>query len=275
MNFICIGGDKRHAYMKDMLMQAGLSEKTYKSWEHRPFSEDDVLILPVPSFGKDGMIKGMEEVNLSAQRLLTGGTVPGLIIGGMFPKDFIDGCKNASVKAIDITDRDDYAILNAIPTAEAAIMIAMEELTVCLWGLKILVTGYGRVSQVLCDRLTSLGGKVTVAARKNSDRAYAVTRGAESADIRDLDDIHPEKYRLIYNTVPSTVIDRDFISRVRSDVLIIDLASMPGGCDTEALEERGIKWIHALSLPGRNAPETAGNVLAETVLKIIREEGKI
>ena len=154
-------------------------------------------------------------------------------------------------------------------------VIAMEELTVCLWGLKILVTGYGRVSQVLCDRLTSLGGKVTVAARKNSDRAYAVTRGAESADIRDLDDIHPEKYRLIYNTVPSTVIDRDFISRVRSDVLIIDLASMPGGCDTEALEERGIKWIHALSLPGRNAPETAGNVLAETVLKIIREEGKI
>ena len=52
----------------------------------------------------------------------------------------------------------------------------------------------------------------------------------------------------------------------------IDLASAPGGVDAEAAERLGIKVISALSLPGKVAPETAGEIIKNTVYNIIKEE---
>lgn len=53
--------------------------------------------------------------------------------------------------------------------------------------------------------------------------------------------------------------------------LIIDLASLPGGTDFAAAEELGLHTEHALALPGRCAPQTAGALIAQTVLAILEE----
>ena len=53
--------------------------------------------------------------------------------------------------------------------------------------------------------------------------------------------------------------------------LILDLASRPGGTDFAAARELGLRAEHALSLPARGAPETAGALVAHTVEVILQE----
>ena len=50
---------------------------------------------------------------------------------------------------------------------------------------------------------------------------------------------------------------------------MIGLAARPGGVDRQAAEKRGVRVIHALGLPGKYSPVTAGEIIAETVLSIM------
>ena len=82
------------------------------------------------------------------------------------------------------------------------------------------------------------------------------------------------RYRKITpNTIPAKILDRELLNYVNSDSLIIDLASKPGGIDFGAAKELGKNVIWALSLPGKTAPITAGNIIYETICEIITEEG--
>jgi dipicolinate synthase subunit A len=56
--------------------------------------------------------------------------------------------------------------------------------------------------------------------------------------------------------------------------LIIDIASLPGGVDFEAAKQLNVKTIHALSLPGKVAPDTAGDIILKTVLNMLNERGE-
>lgn len=60
---------------------------------------------------------------------------------------------------------------------------------------------------------------------------------------------------------------------MRDDALVIDLASKPGGVDLNAAKEYGVKTVWALSLPGRVAPISAGDIIKQTVLNICAELG--
>ena len=52
------------------------------------------------------------------------------------------------------------------------------------------------------------------------------------------------------------------LENMAKHTVIIDLASPPGGTDFALATEMGIKTIHALGLPGKVAPVTAGRILA-------------
>ncbi|MCD8126167.1 MAG: hypothetical protein LUD82_01415 [Clostridiales bacterium] len=67
------------------------------------------------------------------------------------------------------------------------------------------------------------------------------------------------------------MLDRARLSDLDRNCLIIDLASQPGGVDYEAAARLGIKAIHALSLPGKVAPETSGRIIRDTVYHIMQE----
>ena len=80
-------------------------------------------------------------------------------------------------------------------------------------------------------------------------------------------------YDVIFNTVPARLFDKEIIDELPPDVLLIDLASVPGGVDFAAAKDRGIKAIWALSLPGKYAPESAGKIIGETLLEYFEREG--
>jgi len=177
-----------------------------------------------------------------------------------------------NVYAIDILEREEMAVLNAIPTAEGAIQIAMEELPITLNGSKVLVLGYGRLGKTLSKMLGGIGADVFVEARKYSDIAWIKAYGHKPVNINDLSSVI-SSMDLIYNTIPHKILDSEMLEQVGKECLVIDLASKPGGVDFERAKVLGIKVIWALSLPGKVAPVTAANYMKETIYNIIEELG--
>ena len=116
--------------------------------------------------------------------------------------------------------------MNAVPTAEGAIQLAMEELPVTIDGAKCLITGYGRVGRTLSKRLVSLGAQVTVAARKFADLAWAKSTGCETLELENLADAGD--FDVIFNTVPVMLFGRGYPQGHGKETLLIDLASPAG-----------------------------------------------
>ena len=72
-------------------------------------------------------------------------------------------------------------------------------------------------------------------------------------------------------TLLSFSFTRAMLQKLPSEALVLDLASRPGGTDFAAAAELGIRAEHALALPGKCAPRTAGTLIAQTVLAMIEE----
>ena len=116
--------------------------------------------------------------------------------------------------------------------------------------------------------LHSLEADVTVCACKESDLHISppsATRCVthESSSIRGCD--------IVFNTVPSLIFNKDLLMNTDRNTLIIDLASAPGGVDFEAAHKFRLDAVRALSLPGKCAPKTAGEIIKTTVFNIIEE----
>jgi dipicolinate synthase subunit A len=148
----------------------------------------------------------------------------------------------------------------------------MEELPVTLNGSRILILGYGRLGKVLARMLSGIGAEVWAEARKYSDLAWMKANGINSVYINDLND-YLCKMDVIYNTIPSRILDGERLEKLSRECLVIDLASKPGGVDFERAKALGIKVIWALSLPGKVAPVTAANYMKQTIYNIIEELG--
>ena len=61
------------------------------------------------------------------------------------------------------------------------------------------------------------------------------------------------------------------LSSLNKDTLIIDLASAPGGVDVSAAKRLSSRVLWASSLPGKYAPESAGELIANCIADIISE----
>lgn len=178
-------------------------------------------------------------------------------------RDFLDA------PLYEYTAREDFAVKNAVLTAEGAISLILSHYEDSLSGTNALVLGYGRIGIVLARYLKSLGAEVTVAARKASDRAWIRSAGMtpDNYSLKEL-----SSYDIVFNTVPAPVLDRERVDRLRKDVFLIDLASAPGGTDFDRAKERDLSCIHALGLPGKTAPQAAGRIIKDTILEMIKEE---
>lgn len=280
--FGIIGGDKRQLYLAQSLINDGLGVilAGFGKLRDRGFSSlsgaeaavlySDAVILPLPSVRADRSINAPfseKSIFLSdgQQELLCKKPVFAAMRGRLiraYPK-----LENAHV--YDYAARDDFAVLNAVPTAEGALEAAMREYDGTVAGSRSLVTGFGRIGKALSARLRSLGSCVTVCARKPADLAYIETLGYRAEDITALYDARG--YDLIFNTVPAVIFGEAMLRNTDKNALLFDLASLPGGVDFECAADLGINAVRALSLPGKCSPKTAGEIIKKTVYSIIKE----
>lgn len=232
--------------------------------------ESDAVIFPVPSvradrsintpFSERNVILTEEEINELKKKP---------VFVSMREK-FIKAYPELKTACIfDYAAKEEFAILNALPTAEGAIECAMNSFEGTIAGSKCLVVGFGRIGKILSKSLDALGAKVTVSARKESDLAFASALGYGQTDTRTLKSVRG--YDIIFNTVPVMIFDKDLLMNTDRNTLIIDLASAPGGVDFEAAHTFKLDAVRALSLPGKCAPKTAGEIIKTTIFNIIEE----
>ncbi|MBO4940670.1 MAG: dipicolinate synthase subunit DpsA [Clostridia bacterium] len=239
------------------------------------FSESDdtyhAVVLPLP-YTTDGKYLNTPLTNekITLTDVFENISPQSKILAGKCDAKIKTMAETYEIGLVDYSCREELAMLNAVPTAEGAIQIAMEETPFTLHGSRCLVVGCGRIGKILAKMLCGIGARVTVSARKNRDLAYGHAMGFETvsnsklaAIVKDVD--------VIFNTVPSLILDFDLLSKISKKTLIIDLASKPGGVDFDEARRRGIKVIWALSLPGKVAPDTAGDIICSTIFNILEE----
>lgn len=211
------------------------------------------LLLPVPSFEKDGRIKGggvLEHILADLPDNIT-------IIGGNLAHPALMGYRK-----IDLLEDPAYLIQNSAITADCAIQVIKNHLSVEFDDCVAMIIGWGRIGKCLSTQLKTLGCQVTVAARKESDRQALQTLGFTGISIEEIP-VHLQEAHLVINTVPATILDTNQCSCHRGDTIFIELASLPGIVGTDV--------IQALGLPGKYAPEASGNLIAQTILRHIKE----
>ena len=256
--FAVIGEDARQKAAADYL-----GEKGFEVCGPEGLPRADWVLLPMP-LAADGA--ALEQLLKKARPGTTA-------FGGRVSAGAKAAAAAAGIELADYLGREELARLNAIPTAEGCIGLILQNRRRTLWGSAVLVLGYGRCGQALAVRLAALGARVTAAARSPGQRALAMSQGLAAAPMEAVDGLL-ETTGVAVNTVPAPVLGAQRLKQLPKDALVIDLASLPGGTDFEAAKELGVRAIHALSLPARCAPVTAGQFVAQTVLAMLRERGE-
>lgn len=281
--FLLVGGDVRQAYLGRLLAARGAAVSSV-GLERHPcgdcFSMEtdlrgacaaaDVILLPLPVMQGRGLLNApLANAPYRITEVLDAVPAGKLVFGGSVSNMVQEMAKRRQLVVRDYLAQEELALRNAIPTAEGAIQIAMEELPVTIHSLNTLILGSGRIGSALAPRLAGLGARVTVSARRYEDFAKIAGAGYEYADTRALSGAL-SGYGLIINTIPATVLTAQLIAQCSPDVLIIDLASGDGGVEKDARDMR--RTIHALSLPGKVAPLTAAEDICKTVEHMLKEE---
>lgn len=228
----------------------------------------DFVVLPVPPLDESGMITApFSEKNIDPDEIKPLLKPEAVIFAGKYDKKLSDAFSGYEI--IDYMEREDLSLKNAIPTAEGAVEIALNELPVTLNRLKVLIVGLGRIGTSLAEILKGFGSDITVAVHNAKGTAKARIAGIKSVCTDKMD----TDYQLVFNTVPEMIFNSELLKRFNDDTLFIDLASKPGGIDFDSAVTLGKKVVWALGIPGKTAPVTSGEFIAETVAGIIEERG--
>lgn len=227
------------------------------------------VILPIPSFDRNGMLNGAGHI--SAEELFRQLPCGANILGAKVNSVTERLAREHGHNFYDYGEREDFNLLNAVPTAEAAILLLMEHSPKTIHGSSFCVVGYGRIGKALSQRISMLGGKVYVAARSESALAACECDGHIPLSISDLMSA-PPKCNACFNTVPVPIIERSVLEKWDCP-LFLELASVPGGFTDEAQKYLSDRYISALSLPGRYFPVSAGEIIYKTALTIIKSKG--
>lgn len=272
------GGDMRQIYCAKRLSQEfetkliGFDRDSLPDEFELPFADIsspkkyDCAVLPVPPLDDKGNIYtpcSSETLTLQAlQGLLTEKPV---IFAGKANEKLKKAFPNAIIS--DYLLSEELNIKNAVPTAEGAVQLALEELPVTLNELKVLVVGMGRIGTALVRILQGFGADISAAVHSPRGAAKARLYGVKAVPTKRLGN----NYGLVFNTAPKLIFDRSTLEKFDDRTLFIDLASKPGGIDFEAALNLGLKVIWALGLPGKTAPVTSGEIIAETISSMLAE----
>lgn len=275
--FSVLGGDRRMIYTAEMLAMAGfrvlafgLSEKpNIKISVFDTLSDAlraDFILLPIP-MSRDGETLFAPALKNPPKIADIFENAPGhaVILGGKTDA-FSDS------RLLDYGSRSDFASQNAVPTAEGALLLAMENLTCTVNGARVGIVGFGKVGKAVAALFHTAGARVTVFARRGEVCSVAALLGYCAAPLGELPE-YASDFRCLINTAPAPVIGDETLSRMKKNALILELASAPYGVDFEIAKALGLRAILANGLPGKYSPEAAGIAICKTVLAMLCEKG--
>ena len=279
LDILCVGGDARMTYTAKELAKHG-SVYTYATADdgkvtrvisspgEMPVKADMLVLGLIRSDGLDvGSFRNTPINCMDLSPYLKRGAV---VIGGKLNIKIIEYFSSLGFEVRDYLKREELVLKNTVPTAEGALEIALRELAMTVRDSRCLILGSGRVASACAELFSAVGAHTDICARNLSALTAFAIKGHRVFMLGELSE-HIGGYDLIINTIPAMVLDRELLCSCDKKGLIIDLASMPGGADREAAKDLGVRCIHALGLPGKCAPVTAGRIIADTAIQILKE----
>ena len=190
-----IGGDKRARYIAKMLAEDGFEVGTALLGcdpEVREVSvgdalKCDVVILPTPAT-KDGenLFAPESEDKDNLVDIISGAREGTLLLGGNLGESAVNSASLRGVRVRDYFSRDGVAEANAVPTAEGALAIAMQNSDITVSGSRCLVIGCGRCGRALARLLRGCDADVTVSSRKRKDRFWTRANGCHTVNTGEI-----------------------------------------------------------------------------------------
>jgi len=282
-SFAIVGGDKRNIALAEMLFRQGHKVKMFgfTNYEreipskcknlYETINNAEYIIGPIPCTHSSGVFNApFSSEPILCEDLFKLIKPSQTLLAGYIKPEVLTLAEKHNVRIIDLLKREELLVLNAIPTAEGAIKIAIEETDITLHGNNMLIIGYGRIGAVLCKMLAGMGSRVVAVVNSNHKLALATSFGYGAAPSADMD-MYLNEADIIFNTVPKILLDRQNMKHIQKNTLIIDLASPPHGVDAEAARDYGLKVLYTNSLPGKIAPVTTAVYILETINNIIQE----
>lgn len=225
-----------------------------------------VILTPIPlSKDKKNILSVTKEVDLTISNLMDLLQEGHTLYGGCLSKELMDHCDNLGIYYEDFMEQEEVTLFNTIATAEGTLAEAIINSTTNLHGSSCLILGFGRCAKTLADKLKNLCDSVTISARSDLALAEANTFSFKVLPLDRLEE-QISDYQFIFNTIPTLILTDNLLESTRKDVLIIDIASAPGGVDFSAAERLGRKAKLCLGLPGRYAPEASAAYLTSYLL---------
>lgn len=264
-----VAGDQRQKLLAELLEADGHEVCLIDAGGDLSFIEQaELTVFPLPVCRDDGILT---DSGISASRIFLHMAPGRVAVGGKVPPLVYNMAELCGVTFLDYAEREDFAIVNALATAEGAIALAIERTDETLQGANCLVIGNGRIGKVLARKLALLGARVTVSARRAADFAWIKTEGHTAVHTAEISTVAHE-FTLFFNTVPARVLDAAVLERVKPEAWIFDLASKPGGVDFDAAQAMGrhVEW--ALSLPAKIAPRAAAGTVRDCLYQIMEEQ---
>ena len=165
--FCVLGSDDRSEWLR----------KLYKGEGKRMASVEnaDIVIGPIP-FSRDDLRVNGENLKCEELIKILSDSDKILFAGAISQNLKVDFSEN-NVIFFDLLDEKNVAILNAIPTAEGAIKLAIDITNFTIHGSNSLVLGYGKIGKVLSKMLHGIGANVFCEARKKVIIDLASTPG--------------------------------------------------------------------------------------------------
>ena len=264
--FVIRGEDKRNVHLARMLIEDGYNVAVWNNStaEQSIPSVDETQVSEFPCILVLTLTASQEELIYVLNSLCYGS----VCFGGYANEEVKKLARDKNIEYYNILEYEPFSVLNSIPTAEGALMYAMQNTSYTLHGSRVAVLGFGRVGKAVAKIFDACSCETIVVCRSYEQLAYAQAYGYGYAHLSELASIL-KNVDIVLNTIPEQILDRQMLSALRSDVLIMELASGKNNIDYPAAKEFGLNVIAANGLPGKVAPVTAAKYIKETILHFL------
>lgn len=288
MRILFLGGDQRQlSILNELYIRHSIDVIGYKlielddninkiNIENLDISLYDVIIFPVNGVQDNYLLKTPfddEQIYLDLS-LLSTSKPNALIFTGIRTKWLDDILKSSNKECIALMDDNDVKRENSIPTVEGIVGDLVYNTPSTINQANILVLGHGNIGKLLVDKLRALDANVSVGVILENDFEYLKKHDINTFYTNDhqLFSDTIKQSQIIINTVPSLILNKDFLDLVDKKAYILDIASTPHGVDKDYADEKGLNHKLSLGIPALVAPKTAGLILYKKINKMIGGE---
>lgn len=275
-----IGGDDRSFYMVELLHEQSYQIMVYglkmirqiegiliASSLKEALNFCDTVVCPVPfSRDKINILSSCSDEDMNIENFISYLGKGHRVFGGDINSQVRERLNYKNIPFYDFMETEAVSIKNAVATAEGAIAEAIKASPINLHKSTCLVLGFGRCAKILAYKLSGLDVDVTVGARNIDQLATADSYGYNIIHLNQFSEIMPN-CDFIFNTIPAMVLEEPVLSMMKTNAVIIDIATYPGGTDFEKCRELGINAYLCLGLPGKYAPLTSAEILNSVLLQ--------